>query len=198
MSKVRPVRRSRGPGTPSPIAPTSSASTASIAVSSSWTSASSECVGVMRSWRRTTSPSRVTTPARIFVPRDRRRSHALRLRSCGVGTVTSSMAASGEKPYRVYRGGRQKGKVPLPGRDEARRQKQQRGGPQGPQRNVRRRPQREFSRGRAFMWSLVAVVLVLVLWAVAGYFVVRGGVSDANKRLQSASPGIGAVLKPTG
>src|SRR3954453_12349002 len=108
------------------------------------------------------------------------------------------MAPSGEKPYRVYRGGRQKGKVPLPGRDEARRKKQQRGGPQGPQRNVRRRPQREFSRGRAFMWSLVAVVLVLVLWAVAGYFVVRGGVSDANKRLQSASPGIGAVLKPTG
>jgi len=108
------------------------------------------------------------------------------------------MPASGEKPYRVYRGGRQKGKVPLPGRDEARRQKQQRGGPQGPQRNVRRRPQREFSRGRAFAWSLVAVVLVLVLWAVAGYFVVRGGVSDANTRLRTASPGIGGVLKPTG
>ena len=103
------------------------------------------------------------------------------------------MAASGEKPYRVYRGGRQKGKVPLPGRER------QRGAPQEPpDRNVRRRPQREFSRGRAVFWSLVAVILVLILWAVAGYLVVGGGVSDANHRLQTAAPGIDATLKPTG
>jgi LCP family protein required for cell wall assembly len=105
------------------------------------------------------------------------------------------MPASGEKPYRVYRGGRQKGKVPLPGREQSR----QRRGAQPPQRgNVRRRPQREFSRGRAFLWSLVAVIVVLIVWAVAGYLVVRGGVSDANHRLQTASPGIDSVLKPTG
>jgi polyisoprenyl-teichoic acid--peptidoglycan teichoic acid transferase len=105
------------------------------------------------------------------------------------------MAASGEKPYRVYRGGRQKGKVPLPGREQARRRRE---APQQPQRNVRRRPQRAFSRGRAVAWSLIAVVVILIVWAVAGYFVVRGGVSDANDRLQTAAPGIDATLKPTG
>jgi LCP family protein required for cell wall assembly len=108
------------------------------------------------------------------------------------------MAASGEKPYRVYRGGRQKGKVPLPGREQARRRRSGGPGPQSDQRNVRRRPQRAFSRGRAFVWSLVAVILVLILWAVAGYLVVRGGVSDANHRLQTAAPGIDGVLKPSG
>jgi len=106
------------------------------------------------------------------------------------------MAASGEKPYRVYRGGRQKGKVPLPGREQARRQRR---GAEPPQRgHVRRRPQREFSRGRAFFWSLVAVIVVLIVWAVAGYLVVRGGVGEANHRLQTASPGIDSVLKPSG
>jgi LCP family protein required for cell wall assembly len=107
------------------------------------------------------------------------------------------MAASGEKPYRVYRGGRQKGKVPLPGREEARRRRQQRGAPE-PQRNVRRRPQREFSRGRAALWSIVAVIVLLIVWAIAGYLSVRSGVHDANQRLEAASPGIGTVLKPTG
>ena len=87
------------------------------------------------------------------------------------------MASSGEKPYRVYKGGRHKGKVPLPHRDARRRQSQQ------PERNVRRRPRREYSRGRALMLSLLAVLLVLLLWAVAGYFRVRAGVQDANARL---------------
>src|SRR4051812_23628084 len=68
MSYVRPPRRSRGPGTPNPIAPTSSVSSSVTAASSSTTSSSCERVGVIRSWRRSTSPSRVTTPARIFVP----------------------------------------------------------------------------------------------------------------------------------
>lgn len=108
------------------------------------------------------------------------------------------MAASGEKPYRVYRGGRQKGKVPLPGREEARRQRQQRGAPKGPQRTVHRRPQRRFSRGRALAWSLIAVVVLLIVWGVAGYFAVRGGVHDANARLERAAPGIGSVLKQSG
>src|SRR4051812_12687171 len=106
------------------------------------------------------------------------------------------MAASGEKPYRVYRGGRQKGKVPLPGREQARRQRR---GAERPQRgHVRRRPQREFSRGRAFFWSLVAVIVVLIVWAVAGYLVVRGGVGEADHRLQTGSPGIDSVFKPSG
>jgi LCP family protein required for cell wall assembly len=102
------------------------------------------------------------------------------------------MAASGEKPYRVYKGGRQKGKVPLPGREPQRRRRDEQQPPQ--QRNVRRRPTRAFSRWRAVVWSLVAIVVLLIVWAVAGYVSVRGGVKDANARLQQAAPGIDTVL----
>jgi LCP family protein required for cell wall assembly len=105
------------------------------------------------------------------------------------------MAASGEKPYRVYKGGRQKGKVPLPHREAQRRRQPRDQGPQ--RRDVRRRPQRAFSRGRAVLWSLIAVILVLIVWAVAGYLSVRSGVADANRRLQTAAPGIDGVLAPT-
>jgi LCP family protein required for cell wall assembly len=107
------------------------------------------------------------------------------------------MAAPGEKPYRVYRGGRQKGKVPLPHREaQRRRQPQQQQQPQ--RRDVRRRPQRVFSRGRAVLWSLVAVIVVLIVWALAGWLSVRSGVSAANKRIETAAPGIDGVLAPTG
>ena len=78
---------------------------------------------------------------------------------------------SEEKPYRVYRGGRVKGKVPTP--------KPERSGPRGPR--VRFRPNRRWLR-----WIPVAIGLVLVLvlvWALASYFQFRDGVSAANKRL---------------
>jgi len=88
------------------------------------------------------------------------------------------MAASGEKPYRVYKGGRQKGKVPLPGRERKRAPD-----PQSQRRDVRRRPRREWSRKRIAWWTIVGLILLLIVWAVAGYFSVRGGVADANKRL---------------
>jgi LCP family protein required for cell wall assembly len=97
------------------------------------------------------------------------------------------MAAPGEKPYRVYRGGRTRGKVP-------RRQVE----PQQPQRDVRRRPRREWSPRRIAFWTVLAVIVVLIVWTVAGYFSVRSGVSDANARLQRVAPGIGSVLKPGG
>jgi polyisoprenyl-teichoic acid--peptidoglycan teichoic acid transferase len=102
------------------------------------------------------------------------------------------MAASGEKPYRVYRGGRQKGKVPLPGRE-----RRPASGPDR-NRNVRRRPRREWSAKRIAFWTLVGVVLLLIVWIVAGYFSVRSGVGDANARLQRQAAGIDTVLKPTG
>jgi LCP family protein required for cell wall assembly len=92
------------------------------------------------------------------------------------------MAAPGDKPYRVYKGGRTKGKVPLPGRD----------GGRGPgDRSVI--PRGRKGHGWKF-WTLLAIVLVLVLvvvWGVAGYFSVSSGVSDANKRL---APGTTSVL----
>ncbi|HEY8029546.1 MAG TPA: LCP family protein [Gaiellaceae bacterium] len=94
------------------------------------------------------------------------------------------MAASGEKPYRVYKGGRQKGKVPLPGRDE---RKQDRGDGN----RVVRRPRKAWTWRRWTVLALLALVVLFVVWGVAGYLSVSSGVSDANKRLP---PGTTAAL----
>jgi LCP family protein required for cell wall assembly len=94
------------------------------------------------------------------------------------------MAASGEKPYRVYRGGRTKGKVPLARRErEARRAVRSDGG--GPGRIVERR--RRLWLGWTWRrWTLVTILGLIVLfliWGAAGYLSVSSGVSDANARL---------------
>jgi LCP family protein required for cell wall assembly len=91
------------------------------------------------------------------------------------------MTASGEKPYRVYKGGRQRGRVPLPGRDGRE--------PDRSGRPVRVRQPWGWKR-----WTLVVLlvlILLLVIWTVAGYLSVRSGVSAANKRLP---PGTAIVL----
>ncbi len=108
------------------------------------------------------------------------------------------MGASGEKPYKVYRGGRKQGKVPLAGRDargERRDKKHESsrrdGGGSGG--SVVRRPKRRWSRRRIVLLTLVAVLVLLVIWGVAGYLSVRSGVASANARLpQDAKP----ALKP--
>jgi LCP family protein required for cell wall assembly len=97
------------------------------------------------------------------------------------------MAASGEKPYRVYRGGRTKGKVPLARRErEARRAVRSDG--QGPGRIVERSPRhRRLWLGWTWRrWALVMIlglVVFFAVWGLAGYLSVSSGVSDANKRL---------------
>ena len=108
------------------------------------------------------------------------------------------MSDPGEKPYRVYRGGRTKGKVPLQRRErEARRAVRSDGAP-APGRIVERPPRRR----RLWLgwtwrrWTLVTILGLLVLfviWGALGYLSVSSGVSDANKRLpQSVRP----VLTP--
>ena len=95
------------------------------------------------------------------------------------------MGASGEKPYKVYRGGRKQGKVPLAGRGERRDKKHESsrrdGGGSGG--SVVRRPKRRWSRRRIVLLTLVAVLVLLVIWGVAGYLSVRSGVASANARL---------------
>jgi LCP family protein required for cell wall assembly len=97
------------------------------------------------------------------------------------------MAASGEKPYRVYRGGRTKGKVPLArNAREARRAVRSDG--QGPGRIVERPPRRRrrwlgWTRRRWALVALLGVILFFVIWGAAGYLSVSSGVSDANARL---------------
>jgi LCP family protein required for cell wall assembly len=93
------------------------------------------------------------------------------------------MSASGEKPYRVYKGGRQKGKVPLSGRDE---RKQKRDGD-----GVVRRQRTPWTWRRWTLVTLLVLVVFFVIWAVAGYLSVNSGVSAANKRL---APGTTAAL----
>ena len=92
--------------------------------------------------------------------------------------------AQGEKPYRVYRGGRVKGRVPTLTKPERAPSRPQRPGERfkGP------RPKVQQARGPA-NWRRrigigVAVFFALVLvWGIASYLSIRKGTEAANKRL---------------
>src|SRR5438094_10187520 len=91
-----------------------------------------------------------------------------------------------EKPYRVYKGGRVKGKVPPPSRQL---RPARRGGRGGGRFRLRRPGGFRFRWPRRPPWrrivllTLLALVVLVVAWAVASYFSFSSGVSDANKRL---------------
>jgi polyisoprenyl-teichoic acid--peptidoglycan teichoic acid transferase len=92
-----------------------------------------------------------------------------------------------EKPYRVYRGGRQKGRVPLQTR-AARASVRARAGDgsvypgPGP---VKTR--KKWSRGRKIAIAAAVLLLLIVVWGVASYLSLRSGVKDANKRLPAGT-----------
>jgi LCP family protein required for cell wall assembly len=94
-------------------------------------------------------------------------------------------APRGEKPYRVYRGGRVKGKVPAIPRPTRER------GANGDGRREYRGPgSRRAKTGlRAWGWkrwtwvTVLLLILVLFFWGLAGYLSFRSGVKDANQRL---------------
>jgi LCP family protein required for cell wall assembly len=91
----------------------------------------------------------------------------------------------GEKPYRLYRGGRVKGRVPTIERPPRARPPEPDGrrryrGP-GPKPTPRR--PRKIRWGREIGIAIVLIVLFFVVWAVVGYLSFRSGVSAANKRL---------------
>jgi polyisoprenyl-teichoic acid--peptidoglycan teichoic acid transferase len=86
-----------------------------------------------------------------------------------------------DKPYRVYRGGRTKGKVPaLPRPKRA-------GGRDGGRADGRRaqppRPRR-LGRGRKLGLLLVLLLAAVVVWAAASFLAFRTGVAEANERLE--------------
>ncbi len=83
-----------------------------------------------------------------------------------------------EKPYRVYRGGRAKGRVPLQ-RPQANRRADS-GAPAPPRKNRKRRV------GRSITIALAVVLLLGLVWLVASYISVSGGISDANARVPAA------------
>jgi LCP family protein required for cell wall assembly len=91
----------------------------------------------------------------------------------------------GEKPYRRYRGGRAKGRVPLERttRSPAR--------PVDPNAPGRRR--------RWWLWALlvaVGLILLAVMWGVLGYLSFSSGVAEANDRLPRRA--LGQLAEPNG
>ena len=83
--------------------------------------------------------------------------------------------ADGEKPYRLYKGGRTKGKVPTAPRPE----RQERAA----------RPARTTGKPRwrrRIALGVLALVVFLVAWTVASYLAFRSGVEEANDRLPAA------------
>jgi LCP family protein required for cell wall assembly len=82
--------------------------------------------------------------------------------------------AEGDKPYRLYRGGRTKGKVPL----ERRKRPPTQPSTQAPGAPKRRR------WGRWVVLTLVGLLLLTIVWGVLGYLSFSSGVDQANERLQ--------------
>jgi polyisoprenyl-teichoic acid--peptidoglycan teichoic acid transferase len=106
------------------------------------------------------------------------------------------MAASGEKPYRVYKGGRTKGKVPTERRErEGRREERGRniyrsGGGGNGAAPVRRRTRAGWTWKRWTWVPLLTLFVLLIVWCVAGYFSVRSGVKAANERLPATTDSV--------
>ena len=98
----------------------------------------------------------------------------------------------GEKPYRLYRGGRTKGRVPTVGRPEkspprARAERDGRSRYRGPGPKKTARKPRQIRWARELTIALVLIVVFFIAWAALGYLVFRSGVSDANKRLPQST-----------
>jgi LCP family protein required for cell wall assembly len=94
--------------------------------------------------------------------------------------------ARGDKPYRVYRGGRVKGKVPsLPRAEPSPQRWNGRGEPAHVPPVERKR--RRLGWGARIALILGVLVLVVIAWAVTSYLAFRSGVAEANDRLEPAA-----------
>ncbi len=92
-----------------------------------------------------------------------------------VAATISARMPEQAKPYRVYKGGRAKGKVPLQ-RPPAGRRTPSGGG------STSRKP-RQRRVGRRVTLALGAMLLLIVVWLVASYVSISGGISDSNARV---------------
>jgi polyisoprenyl-teichoic acid--peptidoglycan teichoic acid transferase len=91
--------------------------------------------------------------------------------------------ATGEKPYRVYRGGRVKGKVPL-----ERPRTRPAGDGRAPRQPKIHRPRRRWSWRRRIGVGLIVFLFLVIVWSIAGYLSFRSGVAKANDRLERDVP----------
>jgi LCP family protein required for cell wall assembly len=110
--------------------------------------------------------------------------------------------AGEEKPYRTYRGGRAKGKVPSATPRPGRRTGASKGGrpeKQGGSRTeyrgpgARTGPRKNVRWGRRLALGAVVLLLLIVVWAVASWFAFSDGVAKANKQL---TPDAKSALAP--
>lgn len=85
--------------------------------------------------------------------------------------------ADGTKPYRLYRGGRAKGRVPL----QRHSSKTPKGTPTGPAAPARGPKERHW--GRWITLTLLALLLLVLAWGVTSYLAFSGGIEGANERL---------------
>src|SRR5438874_12541968 len=100
------------------------------------------------------------------------------------GYPTPSVATE-EKPYRIYRGGRVKGRVPL----ERPQTRPDRNGREPRQPKVRR-PRRRWSWKRRIGIILLVLLVLIIVWGIAGYLSFRSGVRKANARLDPSVPAV--------
>ena len=96
--------------------------------------------------------------------------------------------AQGEKPYRVYRGGRVKGRVPtLP--------KPERAAPRTDRKPTRFKgpgPKAQAPKGKAnwrrrILVGVLVLFVALIVWGVASYLALRSGAKEANGRLPESA-----------
>lgn len=92
--------------------------------------------------------------------------------------------AAGDKPYRVYRGGRTKGRVPtLPGPERSRRRDGRVPG-RAPSPAPPSAPRRKLGRGRTIGLVLLLLFAVVLVWGVLSFLAFRSGAEEANARLE--------------
>src|SRR3954452_17466723 len=92
-----------------------------------------------------------------------------------------------DKPYRVYKGGRTIGRVPLRSRPGSGTRARGDGNGETPGVARPKRPRRRWGWGRRIGVALAVVLLVLVVWGVLSFLSFRGGVTKANKRVGFAT-----------
>jgi len=101
--------------------------------------------------------------------------------------------SGGDKPYRVYRGGRARGGVPTLGRGQrtrtaerdarARERASARDNGDQPRRFKRKRWYSDWSWKRWLVIGIATLFTLTLIWGIASYFSFRSGVSAANHRL---------------
>jgi LCP family protein required for cell wall assembly len=102
--------------------------------------------------------------------------------------------ASGDKPYKVYRGGRTKGRVPLANRpDTGGGAPDGRGKRGGARERPRRRRQTLWTKKTWFGLAFLLLAVAFVAWAVASYLAFSRGVEKANTRFARV-PGLQRAL----